>query len=561
MDYIVSGLTALIGFLVIAAALYLNMEKSAKAKYTPIAQPGKKKRKKKSSFKKKVSGKKKSSSKKVSTNKSSSKKKKAAAAAPAPAPVETKTTTKKKKDTIAGTSNDGKVGMFASSSEKWDKREEGWVTLERESSKPSNNKKTDGAESKDDRTSRQITVNNLGKLIGRGGETIHRISDESGAKIDTPDRGSGNKVTVSGTAEQVAAAIAIITDEIGDDSSALKPAFSTTIPVNNVGKLIGKGGETIRRLSEGGARIDTPKQRKDTGNMVNVSGATQEIVDQCVAAINEVLGDDDATPRAFKTIPIKTTQRALIIGRGGETINKIKSDSGVSRIDLDKMTGECKVSGSQAAVDAAVKAIRAILIKDADTVTEIMDCDAGRFGLVIGRGGETIRAVQKEFDVQINTDAPNNQIKIRGSKKNAKAAVAKYTALLAKQKAAGPFGPLADGAKFEIIQVADNLKGRVIGTGGSSIKKLQADTGAKIDFARKGSDAGCRISGTDEQITHAKKLIDEIKAEAKRQDEKAEGDRAKAAEDADEAEADAGSTKEAEFVALGDDDEATGTGW
>merc|ERR1712224_776740 len=53
-----------------------------------------------------------------------------------------------------------------------------------------------------------------------------------------------------------------------------------------------------------------------------------------------------------------------------------------------------------------------------------------------------------------------------------------------------------------------------------------------IDFARKGSDAGCRISGTTEQIAAAKKLIDEIKEKAKAQEEKAEAERAKAQEDA-----------------------------
>merc|ERR1712226_1074632 len=211
-------------------------------------------------------------------------------------------------------------------------------------------------------------------------------------------------------ADQVSTAISLIRSEIGDDSGPAKPAFSQTIPVNNVGRLIGKGGETIRRLSEGGARIDTPKDRKPRGNMVKVSGPTQEIVDECIAEIKEVLGDDDATPQVSKSLTIKDTQRSLIIGRGGETIRKIQQDSGVGRIDLDKSSGECKVSGSEAAVAAALKTIRAILKKDADTVTETVDCDSSRFGLIIGRGGETIRALQDEFDVQIKTDDSNNQI-------------------------------------------------------------------------------------------------------------------------------------------------------
>jgi len=500
MDTIITGLTALIGFLVIAAALYLSQEKSAKT-ITPIAKPGQKKRKKKkSSTQKKAASKKSSSKKKASAKKSSSKKKAApaaAAAAAAAAPVgEAKTSEKKKAkkaDNIAGTSKEGTSGMFASSFKGDKNDDEGWSQVQ---TKAKVDKRVEEKTQDDENfVSQKIAVNNIGRLIGKGGETISRLRDESGAEIDIPERGSGNKVTVKGTAEAVASALALIKEEIGDDVSE-KPAFSSTIRVNNVGRLIGKGGETIRRLSEGGAKIDTPKQRKAVGNVVKVSGPTQEIVEKTIAAIKEVIGDDDATPKVFKSIMIQSTQRSLIIGRGGETIRKLTEDSG-ARIDLLKDTGECKVSGSSTAVEAALKAIRAILKKDADTVNESFACESNRFGLIIGRGGETIRALQDEFKVTINTDDKNDQIRVRGSKKGVKDAIKKMQGILAKQKEAGPFGPLPEGAKFEIIEIADNLKGRIIGSRGATINKLQADSGAKIDFARKGSDAGCRISGTD----------------------------------------------------------------
>jgi len=446
------------------------------------------------------------------------------------------------------------LGVFASSYKGQKNDDEGWSQVK---SKPRAEKQIEETKEDENFVSQRIAVNNIGKLIGKGGETISRLRDESGAEIEIPERGSGNKVTVKGTAEAVASALALIKDEIGDDVSD-KPAFSSTIRVNNVGRLIGKGGETIRRLSEGGAKIDTPKQRKAVGNVVKVSGPTQEIVEKTIADIKEVIGDDDATPKVTKSITIQTSQRSLIIGRGGETIRKLTEDSG-ARIDLAKDTGVCKVSGSNTAVEAALTAIRAILKKDADTVTELFDCDSSRFGLIIGRGGETIRALSQEFNVQINTDDENNQIKVRGSKKNVKKAIAKITGILAKQKEAGPFGPLPEGAEFEIIKVADNLKGRIIGARGATINKLTAESGAKIDFARKGSDAGCRLSGTAEQIAAAKKLIDEIKEKAKAQEEKAEADRAKAEEDADASASTPGTPADAEFVGINSD--ATGTGW
>merc|ERR1712167_287111 len=133
-------------------------------------------------------------------------------------------------------------------------------------------------------------------------------------------------------------------------------------------------------------------------------------------------------------------------------------------------------------------------------VTKSITIQSAQRSLIIGRGGETIRALSQEFNAQINTDDENNQIKVRGSKKNVQKAIAKIKGILAKQKESGPFGPLPEGAEFEIIQVAENLKGRIIGARGATINKLTTESGAKIDFARKGSDAGCRLSGTAEQI-------------------------------------------------------------
>lgn len=565
---IITGLTAIIGVLVILAALYLQQEKTAKTKYTPLAEPRKRRRKKKKTsskkssqptpLPKKSSAKKKASSK--SSSKSSSKKKKATAAPVATQSTESKTAKKKTKvDNIAGTAKDGTTGVFASSFKAVKGDDEGWE-VKVAPAKKSRSPKKSSEETKDGRTSQQITVKNLGKLIGRQGETISRITADSGAKIDTPDRGSGNKVTVSGTAEEVATAIALIKKEIGPDDSPAKPAFSTKIHVNNVGRLIGKGGETIKRLSSGGAQIDIPKDRKDTGNIVTISGASQNIVDECVTEIKEVLGEDSARPTEFSTMTIKPDQCALIIGRRGATVDKIKEDSGVDRIQLDRDSGVCKISGSsKEVVNAARKAINAILTKDANTTTESMECDSKNFGAVIGSGGAAIRAVESEYDVSVTVDKSNNRIKIRGSKQNVGKVIAKYTKMLAEQKDAGPFGPLTEGHKFEIIPVADNSKGRIIGSGGATIKKLQSESGATINVSRKGNDGGCRVSGTDEQIARAKELIQAILAKVQEQDEKAEAARADAEAAGDDVNTDAGTNEAAAFVGVSDDDQ--GTGW
>ena len=51
-----------------------------------------------------------------------------------------------------------------------------------------------------------------------------------------------------------------------------------------------------------------------------------------------------------------------------------------------------------------------------------------------------------------------------------------------------------------------NLKGYVIGMGGTVIKKIQQESGAKV-VAKPKSEDGFIVTGNEEQRAHAKKLI------------------------------------------------------
>lgn len=591
----VTALTLLIGVLVIAAAIFLQKESAEKktTKPTPIVReaeeeeeevevndndsdepapvPVKPTKKKKKTSTKKAKNKRNAAKKKKAAAKKAKEKKEAEAARKellkqeAAAEAEAKKANKKgaARDNIAGTAKDGTSGMFGASYSIDQSDDEGWNVVQNVDTKSRSPRKTQEADGNSE-ASKSFSCTNLGKLIGKGGETIQRLSEDHDVKIDTPDRGtSSNLVTVRGSAEAVAGAMAAITELLGDEPERAAPKASATHTVNNIGKLIGKGGATIKGLSEDHrCRIDTPKgQKKQAGNVVKISGESQEDVDACVAAIKELLGDDDPTPQVFEKIKLNASQRPLIIGRGGATIRKLQEDSGANRINVDRQTGECKIMGSQAAVTKAAELIKAILKKDASMVTQTIKCDESRFGLVIGKGGSTIRKISEECGgVKIDTDKKLNLIKIRGNKNDVAKAVAQYAEILKERAPAGPFGALAEGAKFEIVAVADNLKGRVIGSGGATIKKLTAETGAKIDFARKGSDLGCRVSGTEEQIAAAVKAIEEIKAKAKEQEERAEASRAARPEDAEE-ETEAAPAADEVFVAIDEDAEVEGSGW
>ena len=58
----------------------------------------------------------------------------------------------------------------------------------------------------------------------------------------------------------------------------------------------------------------------------------------------------------------------------------------------------------------------------------------------------------------------------------------------------------------EFVHVPKNLKGYVIGMGGTVIKNIQRESGAKVVTLPKNED-GFTITGNEEQRAHAKKLI------------------------------------------------------
>ncbi|CAA0809836.1 KH domain-containing protein [Striga hermonthica] len=165
--------------------------------------------------------------------------------------------------------------------------------------------------------SRKMEVPNdkVGVLIGKAGETICSLQDNSGAKIqimrdaDADPRSTTRPVEVVGTLEDINKAEKLIKDVIAEANAGGSPSlvargFNTAkaassgeqveiqVPIEKVGLIIGKGGETIRNLqTRSGARIlliqqnlsdgEQPKERtvRFTGNKWQIDTAREMIKD------------------------------------------------------------------------------------------------------------------------------------------------------------------------------------------------------------------------------------------------------------------------------------------
>lgn len=88
-----------------------------------------------------------------------------------------------------------------------------------------------------------------GKLIGKSGETIKQIQNSTGARVQIDHNFPGDKkaVTVTApTADAVIAARQQIEQITSDEPAAGETQKTVDCPQGIVGRIIGRGGETIR---------------------------------------------------------------------------------------------------------------------------------------------------------------------------------------------------------------------------------------------------------------------------------------------------------------------------
>lgn len=119
-----------------------------------------------------------------------------------------------------------------------------------------------------------------------------------------------------------------------------------------------------------------------------------------------------AAGQFFDVIDIPAPMVGKLIGKGGETIKQLQYSTG-TRVQIDHQTpGEAKkvsIQGSsQEAVEAAKKQVEQIVSMDegggAGGASQSVECPQGIVGRIIGRGGETIRALQQASQAHIVVD-------------------------------------------------------------------------------------------------------------------------------------------------------------
>ncbi|XP_041530673.1 far upstream element-binding protein 3 isoform X5 [Microtus oregoni] len=219
--------------------------------------------------------------------------------------------------------------------------------------------------------------------------------------------------------------------------------------------------------------------------------------------------------RAVITEEFKVPDKMVgfIIGRGGEQISRIQAESGCKIQIASESSGiperPCVLTGTPESIEQAKRLLGQIVdrcrngpgfhndIDSNSTIQELL-IPASKVGLVIGKGGETIKQLQERTGVKM--------VMIQD-------------------------GPLPTGADKPLRITGDPFKvqvsvprfavGIVIGRNGEMIKKIQNDAGVRIQFKPDDGispERAAQVMGPPDRCQHAAHIINELILTAQERD-------------------------------------------
>lgn len=198
------------------------------------------------------------------------------------------------------------------------------------------------------------------------------------------------------------------------------------VPVKKYGFIIGPKAVTLKKLEEATqTRISFPKGESQEGEpqpKVKITGS-KEGCGRCKAAIHSLVkqGFSSITDpgRTSANVHVDKNSLHLIIGKKGETINKIKDalDVGINVADRDPSVHAQKIviSGEKEAVNKAKEIITMLGSWGYSTLThpgyvkEYVNFPPNEYSVLIGPSGQTIKSIQGDTKTNVVIPSLNDE--------------------------------------------------------------------------------------------------------------------------------------------------------
>ena len=270
-----------------------------------------------------------------------------------------------------------------------------------------------------------MTGKEVGSIIGKGGEIINSIREESGAKIHISDGAVPERVvTVTGQTESIFKAFHLISKKLEDEgttssssqksdsgSTSSKTGLGTVtlrliVPASQCGSLIGKGGSKIKEIREvTGASVVVASDMlpNSTERTVTVSGS-KSAMSQCIYQICCVMLESPPKGATIPYTPKSGGGGMLGMGMGGGNSRGGRGGGGHQDNPLASLLG----LGSGASTLAAIATLAGSQLRDrrhgndreesrgsSNTQTHEMTIPNDMIGCIIGKGGSKIAEIRQ----------------------------------------------------------------------------------------------------------------------------------------------------------------------
>ena len=343
-----------------------------------------------------------------------------------------------------------------------------------------------------------------GLLIGKRGATIAQLQDETGCSLEI--KKGNSTLTIAGPQASVASTVELI-DELLRDQRRVE--ITLKFDPEQKGTLLGAKGSTINRIQQesSGAQLEVSKGEECT---IRVWGPSAAVARARTALVSLLFLD----AKSIQVVEVPGELLDHVIGRGGDRVKKLEEEHAV-RIDSSRGAdrsepAKLKLRGSIDGVKAAVAAVTATIERERK-VEEVLMVESQHIGLLLGKSGGTINAIQREsgavLDVQKRKGGDGDDkggaqaVTVRGSNAAVKKAMAALEVVLQYKAECA-----------EEVVVAPSMMPLLIGRSGEEINRIRLETGCAIDGERydpskKDEKPTLKLRGSKAAVEKARVLI------------------------------------------------------
>ncbi|XP_039858231.1 poly(rC)-binding protein 4-like isoform X1 [Simochromis diagramma] len=276
----------------------------------------------------------------------------------------------------------------------------------------------------------------VGSIIGKKGETVKRIREESSARINISEGSCPERIiTITGPTDCVFRAFTMITFKLEEDLTALvangtvtsKPPVTLrlVIPASQCGSLIGKGGSKIKEIRETtGAQVQVAGDLlpNSTEREVTISGSQDAII-QCVKLICTVILESPPKGATIPYRPSPTPGTVLLAGnqvfeasdfgshplfsvaQGGVDLQQtyaVQSHYGIPHSELAKLHQlSMQQQGLAPISQSATQVLPGGVEANSQTTSQELLIPNDLIGSIIGRQGTKINEIRQVSGAQI----------------------------------------------------------------------------------------------------------------------------------------------------------------